>query len=222
MTLGVMADFGVDCERDGAARFHIRSGQRYRGGAHRIEPDALGAHYFFAAAAVTGGRVRVNGIGRCSPQGDARFVDVLAAMGAAVTRGDDFLEVTGPPQLDGIDVDLNEMSDTALTLAAIAPFARAPVRIRNVAHIRLQESDRLHAAATELRRLGVAVTERPDGIEIHPSSVKPATVQTYDDHRVAMSFALIGLRVPGIRIADPACVAKTFPDYFARLESLRR
>ncbi|MBI1817784.1 MAG: 3-phosphoshikimate 1-carboxyvinyltransferase [Deltaproteobacteria bacterium] len=222
MTLGVMADFGVAVERDADLRFRIRSGQRYRGRTYRIEPDALGAHYFFAAAAVTGGRVRVNGIGRHSTQGDARFVEVLATMGATVTRTDEFIEVIGPTQLHGVDVDLNEISDTALTLAAIAPFASTPVRIRNVAHIRLQESDRLHAAATELQRLGVAVSEHDDGLEIQPSPVQPATVQTYDDHRVAMSFALIGLRVPGIRIADPACVAKTFPDYFARLESLRR
>ncbi len=222
MTLGVMADFGVAVERDADLRFRIRSGQRYRGRAYRIEPDALGAHYFFAAAAVTGGRVRVNGIGRHSTQGDARFVEVLATMGATVTRTDQFIEVVGPTQLHGVDVDLNEISDTALTLAAIAPFASTPVRIRNVAHIRLQESDRLHAAATELQRLGVVVSEHDDGLEIQPSPVHPATVQTYDDHRVAMSFALIGLRVPGIRIADPACVAKTFPDYFARLETLRR
>ncbi|HUI26646.1 MAG TPA: 3-phosphoshikimate 1-carboxyvinyltransferase [Candidatus Kryptonia bacterium] len=227
MTIGVMGDFDVACEREGDVRFDVRCGQRYRGRTYQVEPDALGAHYFFAAAAVTGGRVRVSGIGRRSRQGDVRFVDVLKAMGAGVTcgrdsSGEEFIEVTGPAQLDGVEVDLNEISDTALTLAAIAPFARAPVRIRNVAHIRLQESDRLRAAATELQRLGVTVNERDDGLDIQPSAVRPATVHTYDDHRVAMSFALIGLRVAGIRIADPACVAKTFPDYFSRLETLRR
>ncbi|HVN85949.1 MAG TPA: 3-phosphoshikimate 1-carboxyvinyltransferase [Candidatus Binatia bacterium] len=222
MTLAVMRDFGVACERDGDARFVVANGQRYRGRTYRVEPDALGAHYFFAAAALTGGRVRVDGIGRRSVQGDARFVEVLAAMGATVTCTGHFIEVRGPAELDGVDVDMNEMSDTALTLAAIAPFARAPVRIRNVAHIRLQESDRLHAAATELQRLGVRVRELGDGLEIHPSAITPGTVQTYDDHRVAMSFALVGLRVAGIRIAEPSCVTKTFPDYFARLESLRR
>ena len=222
MTLGVMSDFGVVCERLGDDRFVIRSGQRYRGRACHIEPDASAAHYFWAAAALTGGRVRIEGLGPGSRQGDVRFADVLAAMGATVRRGKDFTEVTGPAQLAGIDVDMNDISDTALTLAAIAPFARDPVRIRNVGHIRLQESDRLRAAVTELRRLGVAVTEHEDGLEIEPSAVQPATVETYDDHRVAMSFALVGLRSPGVRIADPGCVGKTFPDYFARLESLRR
>jgi 3-phosphoshikimate 1-carboxyvinyltransferase len=222
LTQRVMADFGVACECLGRDRFHIRAGQRYRAGRYRIEPDASAAHYFFAAAALTGGRVRVNGLGTHSCQGDVRFVDVLAAMGATVQRSDDFIEVSGPPQLDGVDVDLNDISDTALTLSAIAPFARTPVRIRNVAHMRLQESDRIRAAATELRRLGVTVTECPDGLEVQPSPIRPATVHTYDDHRIAMAFALIGLRVAGIRIADPACVAKTFPDYFERLETLRR
>ena len=122
----------------------------------------------------------------------------------------------------GIDTDLNAFSDTVPTLAALAPFCDGPVRIRNVAHLRWQESDRLHAVATELSRLGVRVEERDDGLTVWPSPVTPAAVKTYDDHRIAMAFALIGLKVPGIRIEDPGCVAKTFPDYFDRLEALRR
>lgn len=222
MTLRVMADFGVNCEREGDSRFRVRSGQRYRARTYHIEPDALGAHYFFAAAAVTGGRVRIDGIGLHSPQGDARFVEMLAAMGATVKRTDAYIEVIGPSELNGVDVDMNEISDTALTLAVLASFATRPVRIRNVAHIRHQESDRIAAVATELRRLGGRVNEESDGWSIEPARLHGGTVQTYDDHRIAMAFSLIGLRVPGVRIADPGCVAKTFPDYFTRLESLRR
>ncbi len=221
MTIGVMRTFGVSVERDGYRRFTIQP-QRYNGQRYAIEPDASSAHYFLAAAALTGGHVRVNGLGNASLQGDVRFVDVLEQMGATVQRGDDFLDVRGGRELDGVDVDMNLISDTMPTLAAIAPFARRPVTIRNVAHVRLQESDRLRAVATELRRLGVRVHELDDGLTIEPSVVRPAVVQTYDDHRIAMSFALVGLRVPGIDIHDPGCVSKTFPDYFARLEELRR
>ena len=190
---------------------------------YAIEPDASSAHYFLAAAALTGGRVRVRGLSRASLQGDVRFADLLAADGRARATGRPTRSRSpGRPQLAGIDADLNAISDTAPTLAAIAPFASAPVHIRNVAHLRWQESDRLHAVATELARLGVRVEERGDGLSVWPSPIAPATVHTYDDHRIAMAFALIGLKVPGIRIEDPGCVAKTFPDYFARLEALRR
>ncbi len=221
MTLGVMHAFGVDVRREGYRRFDIET-SAYRARRYAVEPDASGAHYFLAAAALCGGRVRINGLGYASLQGDVRFVDVLEQMGATVTRGDDFLEVRGGTQLDGVDVDMNAISDTVPTLAAIAPFARRPVTIRNVAHVRLQESDRLHAVATELQRLGVRVRELRDGLCIEPSTIQPAVVETYDDHRLAMSFALIGLRVPGVAIRDPRCVRKTFPDYFTRLEALRR
>ncbi|HVM97520.1 MAG TPA: 3-phosphoshikimate 1-carboxyvinyltransferase, partial [Candidatus Acidoferrales bacterium] len=221
MTIAVMAAFGVSLERQGYRRFTVAP-QTYRGRDYRIEPDASSAHYFLAAAAITGGRVRIDGLGKNSLQGDIRFADVLETMGATVTRGDDFLEVRGRGELGGIDIDMNEISDTAPTLAAIAPFAKGPVTIRNVAHLRLQESDRLLAVATELERLGVSVQQRDDGLTIKPSSIRAAAVETYDDHRMAMSFALIGLRVPGIGIRDPQCVRKTFPDYFALLEELRR
>ncbi len=221
MTLGVMHAFGIDVRREGYRRFTLDT-STYRPRGYAIEPDASGAHYFLAAAALCGGRVRIEGLGYASLQGDVRFVDVLEQMGAAVTRGDDFLEVRGGAQLDGVEVDMNAISDTVPTLAALAPFARGPVRIRNVAHVRLQESDRLHAVATELQRLGVRVQELEDGLSIEPATIQPAVVETYDDHRLAMSFALIGLRVPGIAIRDPQCVRKTFPDYFARLERLRR
>ncbi|MBI3783432.1 MAG: 3-phosphoshikimate 1-carboxyvinyltransferase [Deltaproteobacteria bacterium] len=221
MTIAVMSAFGVEVQRQGYEHFDIAP-QRYQARDYRIEPDASSAHYFFAAAALSGGRVRIDGLGKQSLQGDVRFADVLEAMGAEVARGDDFLEVRGRGSLKGIDVDMNAISDTAPTLAAIAPFARSRVRIRNVAHLRLQESDRLKAVATELGRLGVAVTQHDDGLTIEPSAVHAATIETYDDHRIAMSFALVGLCTAGIRIRDPQCVRKTFPDYFARLEELRR
>jgi 3-phosphoshikimate 1-carboxyvinyltransferase len=222
MTIAVMAAFGARVARDGARRFVIAAGQRYTARDYAIEPDASSAHYFLAAAAISGGRVRVRGLGRGSLQGDVRFADLLERMGARVTWADDAIEVEGPAQLGGLDADLNAISDTAPTLAAIAPFASAPVHIRNVAHLRWQESDRLRAVATELARLGVRVEERDDGLSVWPSPITPASIHTYDDHRIAMAFALIGLRIEGIRIEDPDCVAKTFPDYFQQLEELRR
>lgn len=221
MTIAVMASFGVRVERDGYRRYRIAP-QRYRGHDFHVEPDASSAHYFLAAAAITGGRVRIEGLGTTSVQGDVHFADVLEQMGAGVRRGPDFIEVCGGAELRGVDVDMNAISDTAPTLAAIAPFATGPVTIRNVAHLRLQESDRLHAVATELARLGVPVEERPDGLTVRPAVPSGGMVETYDDHRLAMSFALVGLRVRGVGIRDPRCVRKTFPDYFERLESLRR
>jgi len=223
MTLGVIKAFGVAVESDAAGHhFRARAGQIYRARRYRVEPDASSAHYFLAAAALTGGRVRVEGLSRGSLQGDVRFADVLARMGAEVSWEDDAIAVRGPARLGGIDVDMNDISDTAPTLAVLGAFASAPVRLRNVEHLRWQESDRLHAVATELRRLGVAVDEQRDALTVTPSTLRAATVETYDDHRIAMSFALAGLRVAGIRIRDPHCVAKTFPDYFERLELLRR
>lgn len=220
MTLAVMAAFGVTVDRQGYERFVIRP-QTYVGRRYAIEPDASSAHYFWAAAAITGGRVRVAGLGTDSLQGDVRFVDILERMGARVLRGVDSIEVQGGA-FHGIDVDMNDISDTAPTLAAVAPFADGPVTIRNVAHLRIQESDRLRAVATELTRLGIRVEERPDSLTVHPGVPGPATIETYDDHRIAMSFALVGLRQPGIVLRDPGCVAKTFPDFFDRLEELRR
>lgn len=221
MTLAVMEAFGIRVEHEGLRRFFFRSGGCYRARDYAIEPDASAAAYFFAAAAVTGGRVRVPGLSTSSLQGDARFVDLLEEMGCRVVRGEDFLEVSGSGVLRGIEADLSEMSDQTMTLAAIAPFADGPTRIRGVAHIRHQESDRLEATATELRRLGQEVEEHNDGLVILPRPLRPAVVQAHDDHRIAMAFAVTGLRAPGIAIADPGCVAKTFPDFFERLEDLR-
>ena len=238
ITRRMMAQWGVQAElkSDGEAqvgkaarqlRYHIASRQRYKAQAsYRIEPDASGASYFFAAAAITGGRVTVPGLTAEALQGDVRFaLEVLAEMGCTVTSDAEGITVIGPPpgQLRGIERDMSAISDTSLTLAAIAPFANSPTTIRNIAHSRLQECDRITAACTELTRLGVQVEERSDGLTIYPAAtLRPAEIKTYGDHRVAMSFALVGLRAPGVVICNPACVAKTFPDYWQRLERLSR
>ena len=218
MTLAVMRQFGVKVEYDSYAQFSIEP-QLYTPTRYAIEPDASAASYFFAAAAVTGGEITVQGLTRDALQGDVRFVDALAEMGCAVIEGRDSITVRGGP-LRGIDIDMNAISDTAQTLAAIAPFAEGRTRIRNVAHMRHKETDRISALATELRRLGVRVDEFDDGLQIHPGPLQPATIETYDDHRMAMSFAITGLKSPGIQIADPGCTAKTYPHFFDDLARL--
>jgi len=222
ITLAMMAQFGIVTDNSFYRKYSIKAGQRYCAQRYVIEPDASNATYFFAAAAITGGRVRVPHLSEKSLQGDAHFVDVLEQMGCTVTRAADYIEVQGPTQLDGIDIDLNAMSDTAQTLAAIAPFARNPVTIRGIEHIRHKETERIKAIVMELEKLGVKVEEFTDGVKIYPSAVKPtsAGVDTYNDHRMAMAFSVIGLVVPGIKINDPGCTAKTFPDYFVRFEKL--
>jgi 3-phosphoshikimate 1-carboxyvinyltransferase len=217
MTASTMRAFGVELHNSAYRGFFVEPGQRYHGCSYAIEPDASAASYFFALAAVTGGRVTVEHLPPTSVQGDVRFVDVLERMGCRVERGTTDVTVEGPSRLRGVDVDMNTISDTVQTLAAIAPFASSPVTIRNVRHIRYKETDRLAAIATELRRLGVPVEESEDGIEIHPAAPRPRTVRTYDDHRMAMSFAILGARAPGIRIADPGCVAKTIPAFWELL-----
>jgi 3-phosphoshikimate 1-carboxyvinyltransferase len=224
MTTAVMAAFGVTADLDAVSwrRLGVRRGQHYAGRIFPIEPDASNASYFFAAAAVTGGRVRVKGLGRSSTQGDLRFVEVLGKMGAEVVIAEEYTEVSGPVNGDlrGIDVDMGPISDTAQTLAAIAPFASGPTTIRGIAHARLKETDRVSAMATELRRLGQDVAEFPDGLRIIPQPIRPAEIDTYDDHRMAMSFAVAALRTSGMALRDPGCVAKTFPEFFDVLNAV--
>ena len=220
ITTGVMRSFGVGVEeQDGRFTIHPST---YKARNYPVEPDASGASYFMAAAAVTGGRVMIPGLGASSPQGDLRFAEVLEQMGCEVEIGEDSVEVRGPHQLRGVEVDMNSFSDTMITLAAIAHFADGPTVIRNVEHTRHQETDRISATATELTRLGAKVHEYQDGLRIIPQNVRPSLVRTYDDHRMAMGFAVTGLVAPGIRIQDPACVTKTFPDYFRRLDGMRQ
>jgi 3-phosphoshikimate 1-carboxyvinyltransferase len=187
---------------------------------YAIEPDASAASYFWAAAAILGGRVTVSGLTDKSIQGDVKFVDVLEQMGCRIEKCDAGITVHGRP-LRGIDVDMNAISDTVMTLGAVACFAVGPTRIRNVAHIRHKETDRIAALATEIRRLGAEVEEFADGLTIVPRPLHGATVETYNDHRMAMSLALIGFKVPGVIIKNPACVAKTYPGFWEDLERLR-
>ncbi len=221
MTLAMMRQFGVQVEKKGNI-FHVITGD-YLAQDYAIEPDASGASYFLAATAICGGQVRIMGLGQQSLQGDARFAHILADMGCTVRYEKEYIELLGPVDgLKGIDIDLFAMSDMVPTLAAIAPFAKEKVRIRNVANVRIKETDRIRACVTELRRFGVTVTEFEDGMEIEPCAQlqEGVTVHTYDDHRMAMAFAITGLKVPGTRIANPACTAKTYPEFFRHLENI--
>jgi 3-phosphoshikimate 1-carboxyvinyltransferase len=222
MTLSIMRDFGVEIHRNGYQSFRIPLKLYESRITYEIESDASAASYFFAAPAICGGTVKVENISRNSKQGDIAFLDVLRRMGCAISEKDDCLFVTGSPELRGIDLDMRDIPDTAQTLAAIAPFASSPTRIRGIASARSKETDRVHATSTELARLGVQVDEHEDGLTIYPCKhFVPATIQTYQDHRMAMAFSLIGLRVPGVAIENPECVSKTFPNFFEVLETLR-
>ena len=220
ITLSVMAAFGVQVINEDYKYFRIEGGQQYLPRVYNIEPDASNASYFFAAAALTGGRVTVQYLNLDSAQGDLQFVHILEQMGCRTTVSDTGITVIGPHQLKGINVDMRTISDTALTLAAIAPFANGKVTIRNIEHTRWQETDRIHAMVTELRKLGVPVVEHQDGLEISPAPITPTAIDTYEDHRVAMAFSLVGLKANGIRINNPECVSKTFPNYFEVLQQL--
>ena len=221
MTLSTMAAFGARLERDGDEAFRFPGAGGYVGVDYAIEPDASAASYFFASAAITGGSVTVEGLGTNSQQGDLAFVRELERMGCHVDMHAASTTVRGGT-LHGIDADLCHLSDTVPTLAAVACFADSPTNIRNVMHIRRKECDRITALTTELSRAGLRIEERADGMVIHPGPITPIAFDTYDDHRMAMSLALLGLRVPGVVIRDPACTAKTYPDFFSDLRSLTR
>jgi len=222
MTRRVMTAFGARCTAEDDGGWTISPGG-YAARDYAVEPDASAASYFFAAAALTGGRVRVEGLSRSSLQGDVGFCDALERMGCSVTwdetPGAEAVTVAGRAR-HGIDIDMNAISDTVPTLAVVALFASGPTTIRNVAHIRDKETDRIGDLVRELRRLGAPVDEHADGLTVTPAVLRGATVDTYDDHRMAMSLALAGLRVPGVAVRDPGCVAKTFPDYWTRLAEL--
>lgn len=223
MTLAMMAQFQVQAEMENE-RFTVQNARYRSPGSYAIEPDASGASYFLAIPALCGGELTVTGLQRTSLQGDLRFADILEQMGCSVSFSPSGLTVRGAANgLGGVDVDMRDFSDTAQTLAAIAPFARSRTTIRGIASSRGKETDRVRAMCTELQRLGVTVEEHSDGLTVHPAeTIKPALVHTYADHRMAMAFTLVGLRSPGIRIADPACVSKTFPEFFEVLADVRR
>jgi 3-phosphoshikimate 1-carboxyvinyltransferase len=215
----VMEAFGVRINNRKDRRFDVRPA-RYSGRDYAIEPDASAASYIFAIAAITGSTLTLEGLGTKSIQGDLGFVDLLEHMGCTVVREPERTTVTGG-KLRGIDVDMNAISDTVMTLAVVALFAEGITRIRNVAHIRHKETDRITALANELRKLGATVEEQPDGLILFPpSKITPARIKTYNDHRMAMSFALVGLRTPGVTILDPSCVAKTYPGFWEDLSKL--
>lgn len=229
MTTSLMADFGpavIEDVRPNSARFIVAAPQPYHARQYNIEPDASNASYFLAAPAIAGGRITVNSLGTSSIQGDVLFVDALEKMGCEIEREVDRLTVHGPAvgtRLRAIDLDLNAMPDMVQTVAVLAMFADGPTTIRNVANLRLKETDRLDALKRELTALGARIDLRDDGLTIRPPDrIGPANVNTYGDHRMAMSFALIGLRVEGIVIKDADCVDKTFPDFFRRWADLTR
>jgi 3-phosphoshikimate 1-carboxyvinyltransferase len=221
MTVGMMRAWGLKCVAHTHDLYRIPGGQQGDLDYFEVEPDASAASYFLAAAAICQGRVVVPGLDVYrSWQGDVKFATYLAEMGCEVPKDKDHLLVRGQT-LHGIDVDMNAISDTVMTLAAVACFAEEPTTIRNVAHIRHKETDRLTALATELRKVGADVVEFKDGLTITPQPLHSAEIDTYNDHRMAMSMALIGLKVPGVIIKNPGCVAKTYPNFWQDLEKLR-
>ena len=222
MTLDLMRRFGVDVARDGDS-FLVPRAQYRSPGQVSVEGDASGASYFLALGAIAGGPVRVLGVGRDSVQGDVRFAQALDAMGARVALADDWIEAAAPASghLRGIDLDCNHIPDAAMTLAVAALFADGPSLLRNIGSWRVKETDRIAAMVTELRKLGATVEEGADWLRVHPlSALREATIDTYDDHRMAMCFSLAAVGGVRVHIRDPKCVAKTFPDYFTALASL--
>ena len=224
ITLNLMARFGVIVKRDGWERFHISANSRYSSpGSIYVEGDASSASYFLAAGAIAQGHVRVIGVGNSSIQGDVRFTEALEKMGAIITKGDNWIEAKAPDTaLKALDIDCNHIPDAAMTLAVAALFAQGSTTLRNIASWRVKETDRLAAMATELRKVGATVEEGTDYLVITPPEklTPDARIDTYDDHRMAMCFSLVALADTPVTINDPGCVAKTFPDYFARFSSI--
>ena len=219
ITLDVMSAFGVGIRNQGYRSFFIEAGHRYLPRKYRIEGDASNASYFFSAAAVWRGRVKVNNLNPVTIQGDIGFLDILERMGCRVNRGSDWIEVLGG-ELHGIEIDMNEMPDLVPTLAVTAAFAQGKTVIQNIGHLRFKESDRIHALVVELSKVGIRVNEGEDGLEIEGGKPQGAEIETYDDHRMAMSFAIVGLGVPGVRIKGERCVDKSFPGFWETLQKL--
>lgn len=219
ITLDIMKTFGVTVVNESYRRFRIDAGQRYRAQTYRVEGDASSASYFFAAAAVTGGEVTVTHLNPKSVQGDIQFPRVLEQMGCEVNIGDEKITVRGKP-LRGITINMNNMPDVVQTLAVVALFAEGTTTLTGIGNLRIKETDRIQALETELTRLGARVQAGDDFISIEPGDLKPAAIETYNDHRMAMSFAVAGLRLTGIRIKNPKCVDKSFPDFFDRFQQI--
>jgi len=223
ITLNVMRRFGQEVRRDGWKSFEVRGGTYVSPGQFFVEGDASSASYFLAAGALGGGPVRVEGVGRESIQGDVRFTEVLEKMGARISFSENAIEVQSDGKLKPVDMDCNHIPDAAMTAAVLALFAGGPSVIRNIGSWRVKETDRIAAMATELRKLGAQVEEGKDFLRVTPGKLQSdVSIDTYDDHRMAMSFSLVALGGVPVRINDPACVAKTFPDYFAAFRSILR
>lgn len=221
ITRKMIEQFGGTTEFDGES-YRIKGNQTYRAREYQIEPDVSAACYFYAMAVLTGGRALVGEVHEDSMQGDKKFLEVLKSLGAKVNDTSKGIEVIGNEKgiYPGIEVNMNDFSDQTMTLAALAPFAQTPTKITGIGHIRLQESDRLSAIATELTKMGIEVKKGKDFLVIQPGKVQPSQVETYEDHRMAMAFSLIGLRAEGIEILNPMCCKKTFEEYFALLDSI--
>lgn len=221
ITQKMMEEFGVSSEFL-IDSYKVSGEEHYITGRYQIEPDVSAACYFYAAAALTGSSIQVRNVHFDSMQGDIQFLHLLQKMGCDVTEEADGVRVTGRKDLNykAVNIDMNDFSDQAITLAAMAPYLNGVTRICNVGHIRKQESDRMHAIVTELRKTGITCYEEGDDIVIHSGIPKPAVIETYDDHRMSMGFSLLGLRTPGIVIEDPKCCSKTFKNYYSVLESL--
>jgi 3-phosphoshikimate 1-carboxyvinyltransferase len=219
ITRDVMSAFGVEIRNQGYRSFFIKAGQRYLPQKYRVEGDASNASYFFSAAAVCRGRVRVENLNPATIQGDMGFLEILERMGCRVIRGSNWIKVLGG-ELHGIEMDMNEMPDLVPTLAVTAAFARGKTVIQNIGHLRFKESDRIHALAVELSKMGIRVKEGEDGLEIEGGKPHGTEIETYDDHRMAMSFAIAGLAVPGVKIKGERCVDKSFPQFWETLQKL--
>jgi len=219
MTLSIMKSFGVDVIQDQYKFFKVDAPQKYKPSYYKIEGDASNASYYFAAAAITGGKVRVTNLSHESKQGDIHFVDLLAQMGCNVQKGPDWIEVSGQ-FLKGIEADLRDMPDIVQTLAIVALFAKGKTVIKNIEHLKIKETDRIRDLAAELQKIGANVEAGEDYLIVSGGNLRPARIETYKDHRMAMSFAVAGLKIPGILVQDPSCVEKSFPDFWTRLEAL--
>ncbi len=223
MTIKMIEQFGGAVKKEDQT-YRILPFGNYKPLDYRIEPDVSGACYFFAMAVLTGGSITVKDVHFNSLQGDIGFLNILRQLGAVIKDTEEGITLTGPENgcYNGIDVDLNDCSDQTMTLAALAVFAKTPTVIRNIGHIRLQESDRIQAIVTQLKKIGIQCSETRDSITVYPGNPCPALIDTYNDHRMAMAFSLIGLRAEGIIIDNPDCTAKTFENYFELLDEIYR
>jgi len=219
LTIDLMKTFGLELEREGYRRFNVPGGQIYRAGEYTVEADCSQAAYFWGAAAIGGAGIRVLGVKADSAQGDIRFLDLLRSMGCRVSKNSDGIRVAGG-SLSAIEADLADMPDQVPTLAVVAAFARGTTVIKNVAHLKSKESDRLTATVTELNKMGIDATCTANTLVVKGGEPKGATIETYNDHRIAMSFAIAGLNVPGVCIRNESCVAKSFPAFWKVFEEL--